>query len=95
MSVYFMVSIRIKDEREYQSYLDRADEIFSRFGGTYLAVDKHPRVLEGDWDYSRAILIQFESKSDFEAWYESADYREILQHRLSAADCDGILIQGK
>ena len=94
MGVYFMASIRIKDEQEYQLYLDRADDIFSRFHGTYLAVDKQATVLEGVWDYSRAVLIQFESRADFEAWYESADYQEILQHRLSAADCDSILIDG-
>lgn len=95
MSVYFMVNIRIRDEQEYQLYLDRADDIFSRYKGTYLAVDKKATVLEGEWDYSRAVLIQFESRADFEAWYESAEYQEILQYRLSAADCDALLIEGK
>lgn len=90
-----MVNIRIKDEQEYQIYLDRADDIFSRYKGTYLAVDKQVTVLEGEWDYSRAVLILFESRADFKAWYESADYQEILQSRLSAAECDGILIEGK
>ena len=94
MSVYFMASIRIKDEQEYQLYLDRADEIFARYKGTYLAVDKHPEELEGSWNYSRAVLIRFESSADFEAWYHSAEYQEILQYRLSAAQCDGILIEG-
>jgi len=90
-----MVNIRIKDEQEYQLYLDRAEDVFSRYKGSYLAVDNQPAIMEGDWDYSRAVLIQFESKADFEAWYRSADYQEILQYRLSASDCDGILIQGK
>lgn len=95
MSVYFLVNIRIKDEQEYQLYLDRAEDIFSRYNGSYLAVDKQPDVIEGKWEYSRAVLIQFEDKADFKAWYQSADYQEILQYRLSASDCDGILIQGK
>jgi uncharacterized protein (DUF1330 family) len=34
MSVYFMVNIRVKDEQEYQLYLDRADDIISRYNGT-------------------------------------------------------------
>ena len=94
MSVYFMASIGIRDEQEYQLYLDRADEIFARYKGTYLAVDKQPGVLEGEWEYSRAVLIKFNTRQDFEAWYQSADYQDILQHRLSAAECDSILIEG-
>lgn len=66
MSLYFMVNIRIKDEQEYQLYLDRADDIFSKYNGSYLAVDKKVTVLEGN-----------------------------LRYRLSAAECDTILIKGK
>ncbi|RLE03768.1 MAG: DUF1330 domain-containing protein, partial [Bacteroidetes bacterium] len=29
------------------------------------------------------------------AWYRSDEYQEILQYRLSASECDTILIQGK
>jgi len=95
MSYYFMASIRIRDDREYQKYLDRADEVFARYKGTYLAVDNEPQVLEGDWDFHRAVLIRFESREDFKAWYDSPDYQDILKYRLHAADCDTILVRGK
>jgi len=95
MSVYFMASIRIHDPLEYKKYLDRSGEIFARYGGSYLAVDERPEVLEGSWEYGRAVLIQFDTQEDFEAWYHSDDYQEILQHRCTAADCDTILIHGK
>ena len=95
MSVYFVASIGIRDENEYQLYLDRADEIFARYKGTYLAVDKQPELLEGDWEYSRAVLIKFNTRQDFDAWYSSPEYQEILKYRLSAAECDSILIEGK
>jgi len=94
MSVYFMASIRMKSEQEYERYLEHAGEIFSRYRGTYLAVDKAPRVVEGEWDYSRAVLISFDTREDFNAWYNSDAYQEILKYRLSASECDTILIQG-
>jgi len=94
MSVYFMASIRIHNEQEYQLYLDRSDEIFERFTGSYLAVDNTPEVLEGDWNYSRAVLIHFDRQEDFDAWYRSEEYQEVQQHRLFASECDTILIQG-
>ena len=45
--------------------------------------------------YTRAVLIRFDSKDDFETWYQSDEYQGILKHRLSAAECDTILIRGK
>lgn len=93
MSVYFIASIRIHDPGKYQKYLDRAGEIFAPYKGEYLAVDKAPEVLEGKWDYGRAVLIRFDTKEDFEAWYRSDAYQDILKYRSEAADCDTILIQ--
>ncbi|RLD92710.1 MAG: hypothetical protein DRJ29_11060 [Bacteroidetes bacterium] len=48
-----------------------------------------------DQDYSRAVLISFGRQEDFDAWYRSDEYQEILQYRLSGSECDTILIQGK
>ena len=95
MSVYFMANIRINSDQEYKRYLDRSEEIFSRYRGTYLAVDNKPRVMEGNWEYTRAVLIRFDSQEDFDAWYHSAEYQEILRHRLSASHCDSILMEGR
>jgi len=95
MSVYFMTNILIINDQEYQFYLDRSEEIFARYKGSYLAVDNNPEVLEGEWKYSRAVLIRFDKKEDFDAWYRSDEYQEILKYRLAASECDTILIQGK
>jgi uncharacterized protein (DUF1330 family) len=89
-----MASIRIKDELDYKKYLDAAGEVFSKYNGLYLAVDNSAEVVEGSWDYSRAVLIRFESRKDFYAWYQSDEYQQILSHRLRAADCDSILMKG-
>jgi uncharacterized protein (DUF1330 family) len=94
MSYYFLAQIRIDNETEYQQYIDRAGEVFQRFNGTYLAVDGEPLLLEGNWDYTRMVLIRFDSKEDFNAWYRSAEYQKILKYRLKAARCDTILVKG-
>ena len=93
MSAYFIASIRIRDEDEYGKYLQRVDGVFGKFGGRYLAVDEHPEVVEGNWDYSRLVLIEFPDKVSLENWYRSNEYQEILKHRLSAADCDSIIVE--
>ena len=94
MDYYFIAQIRIIDNHEYQKYIDKSGEIFKKYNGEYLSVDNKPIVLEGQWDYTRTVLIKFSSKSDFENWYNSDDYQEILKSRLKGADCDTILIKG-
>lgn len=94
MSCFFMAQIKIHDEEEYQKYLNEVDDVFSKFNGTYLATDTNPAVLEGTWEYSRVILIQFQKESDLRHWYESPEYQSILKYRLKAANCDSILIKG-
>lgn len=91
---YFIANILINNQEEYQKYIDKSEEVFRQFNGRYLAVDIEPEVLEGNWTYSRAVIIQFKSKSDFENWYFSDEYQNILKHRLKAAVCDTILVKG-
>ena len=95
MPYYFLVQIRIDNETEYNKYISKVNEVFQKFKGTYLAVDENPECIEGKWDYSRSVLIKFSSKKDFEEWYYSPEYQEIIKYRLSAAKCDAILIEGK
>jgi uncharacterized protein (DUF1330 family) len=94
MSYYFVANIRIQDEEEYEKYLEKAMEVFRKYKGSYLAVDDNPLPVEGNWDYTRVVLIRFDSKADFDAWYQSDEYQEILKYRLSAAECDSILMKG-
>jgi uncharacterized protein (DUF1330 family) len=94
MSYYFLAQIKINDEDGYQKYIAGSREVFSKYNGEYLAVDNNPKITEGYWDYTRVVLIKFETEADFNEWYHSADYQEILIHRLNAADCDSLLIKG-
>lgn len=94
MAHYFSAQIRIHNPEEYDRYLENFDDIFSRHKGTILAVDESPTVLEGEWKYTKSVLIRFKTREDFEDWYFSRDYQAIVKYRLNAAICDTILIEG-
>ena len=94
MSYYFIAQIKITNEQEYRKYTDRTDEVFKKFKGRYLAVDNQPQLLEGNWNYTRIVLITFESRGDFRDWYNSDEYQEILKHRLAGSQCDSLLVKG-
>lgn len=94
MTHYFVAQIKIHNQDEYNKYLDKFDDIFSKYKGEYLAIDESPSLLEGNWNYTKSVLIKFNSKEEFEDWYYSEDYQKILKHRLNAAKCDTILLEG-
>lgn len=62
---YFVAQIKINNPAEYQKRFDKFDYIFSRQKGEYLAIDKSSTLLEGDWNYSKSVLIKFNNKKDF------------------------------
>ena len=93
MSAYFIANIRITDEVEYSKYLENVESVFNKFNGEYLAVDSNPTILEGSWEYSRVVLIRFPDKDSLDKWYYSDEYQAILKYRLSAADCDTIIVE--
>jgi uncharacterized protein (DUF1330 family) len=94
MSCYFIAHIVIHDDAEYQKYLDGVDAVFSQYNGRYLAVDDRPVALEGKCGPGRVVIIEFPAEAEFRRWYDSPEYRELLAHRLRAADCDTLLVKG-
>lgn len=94
MACYFVARIQIHDEVEYSRYLKKCDEVFARYSGRYLAVDRSPVPLEGSPEEGRMVLIEFPDEIAFRAWYDSADYREILAQRLAGAACTSVLVRG-
>jgi uncharacterized protein (DUF1330 family) len=95
MSCYFIARIKIKDKTSYEAYRKKAGDMVRKHKGTYLAVDDAPKILEGKEGSSRLVLIRFDHEKDFQAWYESPEYQEILKIRLSAADCNAVLLHGE
>jgi uncharacterized protein (DUF1330 family) len=95
MSYYFVSFIKINDLEKYQKYINEVDELSSKFNGKYLALDDNPKILEGNWNYSRSVIIKFNTETEFNDWYYSEEYQRILKYRLNASKCDTILIKGK
>lgn len=94
MSCFFVAHIAIHDDREYEKYLARVDEVFAKFNGRYLAVDPSPEPLEGNPRAGRTVLIEFPNKEELLRWYKSPEYQAILQHRLAAAHCEAAIVSG-
>ena len=94
MSVYIIARFKIHDRSEYDKYSAGFSEVFQKFDGNMLSIDEEPTVLAGDWDDTRAVIIEFPSKKSALAWMTSNDYQAIAKHRNAGSTVNSILVEG-
>ena len=94
MSVYLIAKITINDRQRYAQYEAGFMDIFNQYSGRMLSVDEEPTVIEGNWQCTRSVLIEFPSHEDAMAWYNSEAYQAIAQHRFAASQGNAVILNG-
>ena len=93
MTVYAIAALKFTDRDAYNRYRAAFMEIFQRYSGTLLAADEEPKVIEGDWDREKIVLMSFPDEAAFREWAESPDYQRISEDRRAGADAVVVLVQ--
>jgi uncharacterized protein (DUF1330 family) len=75
-------------------YVSKVIPTISAAGGRILGFDETPEVVEGEAGYPRTVILEFESKEAFRAWYDSPGYQEILPLRLDSTPGSLIVVNG-
>lgn len=94
MAVYIVAQITINDRDRYARYEAGFMDIFARHSGRMIAVDEEPELLEGEWPCTRTVIIEFPSRDEAMAWYQSEDYQALAQHRFAASVAHIALVAG-
>ncbi len=94
MTVYLMVQVKIKNHEAYARYAEAFMPIFDKFNGTMLSADFNPKVLDGNWDKDRVVLMSFPSEEDATAWLTSNEYKTTFEDRKAGADTIALLAKG-
>ena len=68
MTVFAIAQLRFTDRAAYDRYQARFMEVFRRHPGTLLAADESPRVVEGQWDREKVVLMSFPDDAAFNGW---------------------------
>ena len=93
MSVYAIALINIHDRDGYASYEAGFMDIFNNYGGKLLSVDEAVEIKEGEWPYSRTVLLEFASGEDLDRWYHSDEYQALAQHRFNSSSANIVSIR--
>ena len=83
-----------KKPEEYKEYVEKVKPLAEKFGGDYIIRGGETKVLEGNWEYPRTVVIKFPSYEKALEWYNSDEYKPIKQIRLENSIGNGIIIRG-
>ena len=94
MPAYVIVETDVTDPEQYEKYKAASPGAVAAGGGSFLVRGGELTVLEGDWQPSRLVVLQFENLAAAKRWYESEAYQEARQLREGAAHLRVVAVQG-
>jgi uncharacterized protein (DUF1330 family) len=94
MKAYCIVQVDVTDPAPYEAYRKDVMPTIAAFGGKSLVRGGKMTKLEGDWPYSRVVVIEFPSREAAEGWYHSPAYQKLLPLRLKASRGNFIIVDG-
>lgn len=93
--VYVVAQIQIEDRETYRTYEAGFGDVFEKYEGRVLSVSEDPELIEGDWPWTRTVLIHFPSSAALHAWYDSEEYQELAEHRWAASTANIVAVPAR
>ena len=94
MKGYLIAQINVKNLDNYQEYLKNVTPIAQQFGAEYIIRAGKFEIMEGQWPYSRNVVIKFPSYEKAKEFYNSKEYAPIKKIRIDNAENNLIIIEG-
>ena len=91
---YMIFNIIINNPDNYKEYVDKGKPIAEKYGGEYIVRGGTNKVIEGNWQYPRTVVIKFPSYEKALEFYESDEYKPIKKIRQENAVSNAIIIEG-
>ena len=92
---YWVATYRsVSDPEALAGYAKLAGPAIQAAGGRFLARGGELMVLEGDWQPTRLVVLEFEDLAAAKRWYESEVYQEAKKLRKGAAHLRMVAVQG-
>ncbi len=86
MPAYVIADVKVSDPERYRQYMALSPAAIEAAGGRFLVRGGAHEVLEGNWQPSRMVLVEFPDLATARAFYDSALYREARAQRAGATE---------
>jgi uncharacterized protein (DUF1330 family) len=94
MPAYVVVEIEVHDPQTYEAYKKLAPPAIAAYQGRYLARGGATTTLEGGWDPSRLVILEFPTADLARDWWASPEYAEGKAMRQASARTKMVLVEG-
>ena len=94
MAAYILVELTLNDPQTYERYKLLAPASIAAYHGKYLVRGGRTEVLEGDWEPSRLVILEFPGVEEAKAWFDSEEYAAAKALRQSCAATEMLLVEG-
>jgi uncharacterized protein (DUF1330 family) len=94
MPAYVIVETDVTNHEQYERYRDAAPASIAAHGGSYLVRGGELAILEGDWNPSRVVVLEFPDLETAKRWYASEKYGEARKLREDAAKLHMVAVDG-
>jgi uncharacterized protein (DUF1330 family) len=94
MTAYVIVETDITDAAQYEQYKAASPGAIEAGGGRFLVRGGELAILEGDWQPSRLVVLEFEDLAAARHWYQSEIYQQAKKLRDGAARLRMVAVQG-
>ena len=94
MPAYVIVETDVHDPEQYERYKAASPDAVHAGGGRFVVRGGELAVLEGDWNPSRLVVLEFPDLEAARRWYDSPEYDEAKRLREGAANLRMVAVQG-
>ena len=94
MSAYVIIETDIHDAEQYERYKEASPAAVASGGGRFVARGGELAVLEGEWQPTRLVILEFPDLETAERWYASENYQEAKKLRDGAAQLNMVAVEG-
>jgi len=94
MPAYVVIETDIHDPEQYEQYKAASPAAVASGGGRFVARGGELAVLEGDWQPSRLVILEFPDLEAAKRWYDSPEYVEARKLRDGAANLRMVAVEG-
>ena len=94
MNAYLILDMSINDGEKFREYMMNIPEFIEKHSGHYIIKGGAPKVMEGDWNPDKIVVIEFPSRENAEAFLNDPDAQSLLDIRRHNTTSKLILVDG-
>jgi uncharacterized protein (DUF1330 family) len=85
MAAYAIAQVEVTDPETFAQYGKQVPAVVEKYGGRYLVRGGTMEHIEGRWDVSRLVVLEFPSMEQLKRFYHSAEYAPLIALRQKSA----------